>query len=48
MSDLMDNIFGSGQAEKKSSDDEDFSSTQIKIITAGFGRSWKQHCKQAA
>ncbi|MCL4383487.1 cell division protein FtsZ [Candidatus Marsarchaeota archaeon] len=37
MSDLMDNIFGSGQAEKKSSDDEDFSSTQIKIITAGFG-----------
>ncbi len=38
MSDIMDNIF-SGQAENKSSDEDDgeFSSTQIKIITAGFG-----------
>ncbi len=38
MSDLINNVFGGGQVERNNSNEEqDFSSTQIKIITAGFG-----------
>ncbi len=37
MSDLINNVFGGGQVGGNNSDEEDFSSTQIKIITAGFG-----------
>jgi cell division protein FtsZ len=37
MTDMVHDVFGGGQASSSNVAEEDFSSTQIKIVTAGFG-----------
>src|SRR5271167_2182070 len=37
MTDMVHDVFGPGQASNSNLSADDFSSTQIKIVTAGFG-----------
>jgi cell division protein FtsZ len=37
MTDMVHDVFGTGQSSSRNDEAEDFSSTQIKIVTAGFG-----------